>query len=221
MSKNQSSERKLTQAEIRRIELLKKREEKLFADGYKRHDITVSIEMVKKDGLRLVLPVELVIVGLFALIHKSDDLIDIVKNHPVKLIIGVVIFAIANIVLMVAHELIHAMFWAIGTEGGFKNIEFGIIKEQLVAYCNCKVPLPKSRYLIGGIMPVTILGIGLGIVSLITGSFLIMMIAIFQLGLGEGDMVITSKLLQYKTASKDVIYVDHPTELGAIVYERE
>ena len=226
MSEEQSSQRKLTQAEIRRIELIKEEEEKLFAEGYKRHDVTVSIETAKKEGLKFVLIAEFVIVCLLAIIHRItfgvDDLIYI-KNHPVKILIGVLIFVIANLVLMFVHEFIHALFWAIGTEGGFKNIEYGIFKEQsiLVLYCNCKVPLHRRKYMIGGIMPVTILGVGLGIVGIITGSILITFIAIYQLSCGMGDMVMSSKLLQYKTTSKDVIYRDHPTELGVIVYEKD
>ena len=43
MSEEQKTQRTLTPAEIRRAELLKQREEKLFAEGYVRHDLTTSI----------------------------------------------------------------------------------------------------------------------------------------------------------------------------------
>ncbi|MBR6152404.1 MAG: hypothetical protein IKQ25_14095 [Lachnospiraceae bacterium] len=51
MSEEQKTQRTLTQAEIRRAELLKQREEKLFADGYVRHDLTTTIEKANTAGL--------------------------------------------------------------------------------------------------------------------------------------------------------------------------
>lgn len=220
MNENQSAERTLTQAEIRRAELLKEREEKLFADGYERHDLTTTVEKANSTGYLLPLPFAAVIFILFIGLHGFKDTIDILKNHTGLWIAGVFAFLISNIVLAFVHECIHAIFWAMGTEHGFKDIELGFIKEQVTPYCTSKAPLSKGRYILGSLMPATILGLGFGIVGVVTGNFLLLMIGICQILAGAGDLLVSSMLLRYKTTGKDVVLMDHPTEVGLIVYDK-
>jgi len=220
MSEEEKTQRKLTQAEIRRAELLKQREEKLFADGYVRRDLTTSIEKANTSGLLLPLPFAAVIFILFMVLHGMSGTLEIIKNNFMLWMIGLCIFAVSNVVLAVVHEGIHAIFWAIGTENHFKDIEFGFIKEKITPYCTSKAPLTKGMYVLGSLMPATIIGLGFGIASVITGNFLLLVIGICQTFAGAGDLLVTKMLLQYKPTGKDMIILDHPTEVGLIVYER-
>ncbi len=219
MSEEQKTERTLTQAEIRRAELLKQREKKLFAEGYVRHDLTTSIEKANTAGLLYPLPFAAVIVILFMMLHGMGDTIEVIKNNFLLWMIGLFVFAISGVVLAVIHEGIHAIFWAIGTENHFKDIEFGFIKEKITPYCTSKAPLTKGMYILGSLMPATIIGLGFGIAGVITGNFLLMIIGVCQIFAGAGDLLVTSMLLRYKPAGKNVIIMDHPTEVGLIVYE--
>ena len=107
-----------------------------------------------------------------------------------------------------------------GTEHGFKDIELGFIKEQVTPYCTSKAPLSKGMYILGSLMPSMILGLGFGIAGVVTGNFLLLMIGVCQILAGAGDLLVSSMLLRYKTTGKDVVLMDHPTEVGLIVYER-
>ena len=220
MSEKEKTEHKLSEAEIRRAELLKQREEKLFADGYERTDLTISIEKANTTGLLLPLPIAVIIAVIFFALHGISETIDIVKNHFILWIIGLLLFVVSGVVLAVVHEGIHAIFWAMGTENHFKDIEFGFVKEKITPYCTSKAPLSKSVYIIGALMPMTIIGLGFGVAGIITGNFLLFMIGICQIFAGAGDLLVSSMLIRYKRKGKDMIIIDHPTEVGLIVYEK-
>ena len=70
-------------------------------------------------------------------------------------------------------------------------------------------------------MPMTILGVVLGIVSIFVGSWVILAIAAIQIIGGSGDILITSMLLRYDTKNKDVILIDHPTKIGLVAFEKD
>lgn len=221
MNEEQSSQRKLTQAEIRRAELLKEREEKLFAEGYERHDLTTTIETANSTALLLPLPFAVAISVSFIALNGIEDTINIIKNDFALWMIGMFVFMLSNVVLAFVHECIHAAFWAMGTENGLKDIELGFVKEKVTPYCTSKAPLSKGMYILGSIMPATILGLGFGIAGVITGNFLVMFIGVVQTFAGAGDLLVSGMLFKYKTAGKDTVIMDHPTEVGLIVYEKD
>jgi len=221
MSEEQGTQRELSQAEIRRAELLKEREEKLFAEGYERHDLTTTIEAANSTALLLPLPFAAAILILFFALHGIKGIIDILQNHLELWIAGMIVFMISSVVLAFVHECIHAAFWAMGTENGLKDIELGFIKEKVTPYCTSKAPLSKGMYILGSLMPATILGLGFGIAGVITGNFLVMVIGVVQTFAGAGDFLVSSMLFKYKTARKDTVIMDHPTEVGLIVYEKD
>ncbi|MBO4907955.1 MAG: hypothetical protein J5476_01610 [Lachnospiraceae bacterium] len=70
-------------------------------------------------------------------------------------------------------------------------------------------------------MPATIIGSRFGIAGVITGNSLLMIIGVCQIFAGAGDLLVITMLLRYKTTGKNVIIMDHPTEVGLIVYERD
>lgn len=220
MNDNQKPERTLSEAEIKRVELIKQREQGLFAEGYTRKDLTVSIEKANTLGLLITLPFAIAIVVLFLIFNGIHDTIYAVKNDYALWLIGCVIFLISCVVLALVHEGIHGLIWAMGSENHFKDIEFGFIKEKLTPYCTSKAPISKSLYILGALMPMTILGLGIGIASILTGNFIMMTIGAIQTLAGAGDFLITCLLLRHKSKGKKTIIIDHPTECGCIVYEK-
>ena len=70
-------------------------------------------------------------------------------------------------------------------------------------------------------MPMTVLGIILGIVSIFVGNIALWAVAVIQTMGGAGDILITVMLLAYKTSGKDCVFMDHPTQIGLVVFEKE
>ena len=211
----------LTEAELKRQAAFDEKEKKLLEKGYKRQDIVISVITANLVGLLLTLPFVAAIAGGYILrngIPEKPAVLD--ENPPLYfLMLGGII--VAMIILTVVHEKIHGWFWSIGAENGAKDIEFGFQKETLTPYCTCASPLSKSVYIIGSMMPMTILGVGLGIVSIFTNFLPLLVVAVFQTIGGAGDILISCMLLIRKTKGKDVVLLDHPTKIGLVAFEKE
>lgn len=211
----------LTPAEIKRQELFDEKEKEILAKGYKRKDIITTVLKANFVGILLTLPFVLLVVGGFVLKNGFFNIDSAINENPVMYFVKLAIIMVATGLLAVVHEKIHGWFWAIGAENGSKDIEFGFQKETLTPYCTCKSPLTKKMYILGSMMPMTILGVVLGIVSIFVGSWVVLAIAVLQIIGGSGDILITSMLLRYDTKDKDVILIDHPTKIGLVAFEKD
>lgn len=211
----------LTEAESKRQKLFDENEKKLLAKGYKRHDLIISVLTANVVGVLLTLPFIAVEVAFFLLRNGVPNFDQVLDENPVLFFVMLGVIVVSMVVLAVVHEKIHGWFWAIGAENGSKDIEFGFQKENLTPYCTCKSPLSKPLYILGSMMPMTIIGIIPGIVSIFIGNVVVLIIAALQIMGGAGDILISSMLLFHKTKGKDVILLDHPTKIGLVVYEKE
>ena len=211
----------LTEAEIRRQAVFDEKEKKLIEKGYKRQDIVISVITANFVGILLTLPFVAAVVAGYVLRNGKPFKPDILATRP-GLYFAVLAGIIAvTLVLTVLHEKIHGWFWTIGAENGAKDIEFGFQKETLTPCCTCTSPLSKSIYILGSMMPITILGVILGVVSIFVGFFPLLVIAIIQIIGGAGDILISVMLLMRKTKGKDVVLLDHPTKIGLVSFEKE
>lgn len=213
-------ERKLTEAEIKRKANFKAKEAALLEKGYKRKDLTISIAKANFVGVLLTIPFIAAILAGYYLYNGHFGVLTLLKDDSPTYFIYLAVIFVSFIPLAVIHELIHGFVWSRGTENGLKDIQYGFIKEQLTPYCACLCPLSKKMYIIGSMMPMTILGILLGIVSIFTGQLLLLVISLLQVLGGAGDILITSMLLRYKTKGKDVVLLDHPTDCGLVAFEK-
>lgn len=213
-------ERKLTEAEIKRKANFKAKETVLLEKGYKRKDLTISIAKANFVGVLLTIPFIAAILAGYYLYNGHFGVLTLLKDDSPTYFIYLAVIFVSFIPLAVIHELIHGFVWSRGTENGLKDIQYGFIKEQLTPYCACLCPLSKKMYIIGSMMPMTILGILLGIVSIFTGQLLLLVISLLQVLGGAGDILITSMLLRYKTKGKDVVLLDHPTDCGLVAFEK-
>ena len=211
----------LTEAEIKRQAAFDEKEKKLLAQGYKREDILISIVTANFAGILLTLPFIAAVAAGYILRNGLPNIGEIMRTNPVLYFAGLFGIILGTIPLVILHEKIHGWFWSIGAENGSKDIEFGFQKENLTPYCTCASPLSKPIYILGSMMPMTILGIVLGIVSIFIGNFVVMCIAALQIMGGAGDILISCMLLFRKTKGKDVILLDHPTKIGLVAFERE
>ena len=151
-----------------------------------------------------------------------------IRNYPVSRLVdtsmslhaqlmNVVVALLVLIPGIVAHELIHGIFFELFAENGFKSIKFSILPASKLfsPYCHCKDKLRKNHYRIGGIMPLVILGIVPAVISIIVGNLLLLYFGIFFTMAAAGDILVFTKLMKEK---KDTWIFDSPTEIGFSVY---
>lgn len=206
-------ERKLTQAEARRKERFEKISDDLIDEGFMRQDLIIDIVKANIGALVVMMPFIIVMGVLYytANMHKS---IGSFSLSSYMMFLGLFLF------LIIAHEFIHGITWSIFTPNHMKDIEFGVIWSAVTPYCTCGQPLSKKQFIIGAAMPTLILGFGLGIVSIVTGQFMMFLLAEALILGGGGDFLIIIKLLRFNSDRKEQLYYDHPYECGLVVFER-
>ena len=200
----------LSAAEQKRLDRFEKTSEELEQQGYTRHDLT--IRMGKANGFTLCLMLLLFVVGygLFYLVHHR---LDFTQVHYV-------IIVILALLLTVLHELIHGFCFSLFTPHRIGDIEFGIMKPSLTPYCTCLVPLKKEHYLFGILMPFILLGVLPMAAGILLGQPDVLFLGIIMAAGAGGDLLIAWRILRYQSQAKEIIFMDHPTEAGCVVFER-
>ncbi len=207
-----AKERKLTEKEQIRLERFNEVAASMEEQGYRKTLLTVSILWANVFAIFLLLAAAVIGIVLFVL--KYDDLFG--RLSILESVILIIIF----LALIVIHELIHGIGWSLSTKNGFKDIEFGVMLDSLTPYCTCSQPLSKGQYILGAMLPLIILGILPMIAGILIGSFYTMMMGVIMTASAAGDILIVLKILRYKSRAKDVVYMDHPTEAGGVIFER-
>ena len=205
--------RKLSESEQKRKKLYEEKKKELLAQGYEEKDLTIGV--VYANIMAFVLGLPIIILLLILFIYKNQSGIYTFSIY------GPVVFLIVFAVLVVVHELIHGLFWAIYAKNHLKSIEFGFMISSLTPYCCCKDMLTKPQYIVGGIMPTVLLGIVPAVISIFTGSLFWFIMGELMILAGGGDLTILLKLLRYKSKKEEILYMDHPYECGLVVFERE
>ena len=211
---DEEKKRKLSPAEEKRLARYEAVSEQLKEKGYERTELTVGIVKANVFAILLGLPVIAVGLLLFCLVNPDTEYKNIFSGR------SLFIFLAAFIVLVVVHELIHGLTWGLFTEHHFKDIEFGFVKEYMTPYCACSCPLTKGKYIAGALMPLFILGIIPIAAAIAAGSWLLLWIGIVMVLSAGGDILLTFNILKHKNRSADVLYLDHPTQAGGVIFER-
>lgn len=208
-------QRQLTKRESARMEELKKKEEQLREQGFTRVDLTVGIVAANILAILIMLPFILIDILAFVMVNEKGEF-SFFHENPLYTFLILIVFLIC----IVLHELIHGAVWGACAPGHFKDIEFGIIWSALTPYSTCKSELKRYQYIIGAVMPTIILGFLSAVIAALTGSGGILFISVFMILGGGGDFLIIGKLLAYKGKGKEYVILDHPNELGLIIFER-
>ncbi len=205
--------RALSPAEERRLRAFEALSESMLAQGYQRAELTVSI--VKANVFAVVLLIPLLIVGIGLFLLNNREMSGFSGGPVWMLLFAVVLFA-----LIVVHELIHGLSWALFADHHWKDIEFGFMKQYLTPYCTCCVPLSKGQYIFGALMPLIVLGILPMLAGILMGSFSVLLMGIIMADAAAGDILIVWKILRYRSGAGDIVYMDHPTQAGGVIFEK-
>ena len=208
--KDNEKEKQLTEAEQKRAERFARISEEMTQQGYTRHDLTIGIGKANLFALLLLIPLTVIGYGLYFLVHRS---LDLASSHFLLMLV-------AFLVLIVVHELIHGVCWSIFTPGHFRDVEFGVMRSSLTPYCTCLVPLGKKQYIFGAVMPLLVLGILPMIAAIIIGNPDLLFLGILMADSGVGDIMIIRRILAFRSGAKEIVYMDHPTEAGGVVFDR-
>jgi hypothetical protein len=119
---------------------------------------------------------------------------------------------------IVLHELIHGLAWMFAGKLSFKEMKFGFQVKTLTPYAHCTVPVPKSAYVIGTMMPVIVLGFGPFLVSIANGNGWILLFGVLFTFAAVGDFLIVWLI---RTVPWNAMVEDHPENAGCFVYENE
>ena len=120
--------------------------------------------------------------------------------------------------LIIVHELIHGMTWAIFAKNHFHAIDFGIVWSTLSPYCACFEPLKKWQYLLGTAMPTLVLGGGGAVAAVMSNQLLLFFAAEYMILSGGGDFQLILKSIL--TDKRGSVYCAHPYECGFAVFEK-
>ena len=204
--------RMLTPAEERRLRAFEELSASMTGQGYRRTELTISIVGANAFAVVLLIPLLFVGIGLFLWKNKAFG----GSLHPA----GPVLFFIVMLVLVVVHELIHGLSWSLFAEHHWGDIEFGFMKQYLTPYCTCGVPLTRGQYIFGALMPLFVLGVLPMAAGILLGSLPVLLMGIVMADAAAGDIQIVWKILRYKSGAAELVYIDHPTQAGGVVFEK-
>ena len=88
------------------------------------------------------------------------------------------------------HEVLHGVGWCLGTKKKWKSIYIGMMWSSLTPYCHCKEPLEPGKYLIGCLLPGTLLGLGIYLAAFLTGSNVLLWLSLLNVLGAGGDLLI-------------------------------
>lgn len=159
------------------------------------------------------IPFSILTVGVTFSLFLSN--IEYSKEEVYKLNFFLCLFAF--IILTIIHELIHAFFFGIYAQGGFKTIKFGINWKAMAPYCHCNEPIKVKNYRIAILMPTVFLGFIPLIIGFIVGEINIVAVSTFMIIGGIGDFIALWMLKDFK---KDTIVLDHPNKMGFFYKEQ-
>lgn len=120
------------------------------------------------------------------------------------------------LLLVVAHEFIHAIGWKYAGGLTFRDFKIGLMWKTLSPYCHATKPMSIRAYRFGAILPCITLGIiPVATATLIGNGYIAILGGILTAG-AVGDIYVLW-LLRHIPATKYVI--DHPTRVGCIVLD--
>lgn len=184
-----------------------KQRENLLKKGYKENIEIISV--LKANIMAIILSIPFIIIFSYIYFLKWHELSFSFSSE-------VIIYLIVMILSIPIHELLHGLGWSIFCEKGFKSVRFGIMKPSFTPYCNCKEPLNFIGYLVGGGLPLILLGIVPCIIGILIQNAGILYIGFFGILAAGGDMTIILNLLKYRKG----IFLDHPSECGFIAFTK-
>lgn len=212
---NYTREANMTKDENMRLNDFNKISQSYIYDGYTFKEKGMGILKANLITFFISIPFFFASVFLFKLIHKEYDLPSFLFEDK-----GMLYLIMGFVVLIIVHELLHGLTWSIFTPNGIKDIAFGFVWKYLTPYASCRVPLYKSQYLLGVLMPFFVLGLIPTVVGFAMGNFFVFLVGIIFILAAGGDIIMTYLILSYKKSKQYLFVYDHPTKMAVRFFEK-
>lgn len=185
-------------------------------ENYNQDELTLHAGKAQLLGLFYPIPFAAISAFMFYLIWGESKFISpfvylqkFYGNFSIPILLAILFIGI------ILHEFINGFTWAQFASNGLKSMKYGVIWKFLTPYCHCKEPLLAKHYIIGGLMPAIILGFIPSIISIILGSYGLLLFGIFFIFAGGGDFMMVLMLL--KEPANNLVQ-DHPTKVGCYIF---
>ena len=130
-----NNKRKLTEKELKRKNDFEKLSSEMQQKGYKMKNVVINTQKAKYFALLVMFPFMALTFWLYNNVN-GFNLDGISWGYAVAL-------PLLILCLIIVHELIHGITWAIFAKNHFHAIDFGIVWSTLSPYCTCFKPLKK------------------------------------------------------------------------------
>lgn len=212
----------LTEAEKQRQADFEVVRSQLEADGYTCHEKILTPVYANTMSIVYMLPFALLFIVLYCLYNGVfSKQIDFKSFSIWAFELRLLLVIVGMVICMVAHELIHGLFFGIFAKNGWKSVSFGFNKAAFAPYCTTKETLTKKQYIIAAVMPTIVLGFALGAVAIFIGNVWFFAVTVVMVFGGGGDFIMIHNLLKIKSKGKDVLFFDHPTAIGSYFFVKE
>ena len=191
---------------------IKKMEKNL--DSYTREKLTINMLVATVFSLVIFVLVFAVFIGAYYLIYGMEG-IEVVHNASW---IQELVFLFALVAGVVLHELVHGICWSQCVDGGWKTIKFGVMWKSLSPYCHCSEPMKVRNYKFGALAPLFVVGVFPAVISLLVGSFGLLLFGAMFIAGAAGDIMVVWTLRHTKA---DDYVEDHPSEAGCWIYREK
>lgn len=205
-SKISKNKKKLTGAEIKRLEEFNRIREEFIEQGYKEKHLNVSTLKANVMVLITTVPIAVIFYLLFFAIYGGNY-----KYTRLDIVFWFIVF-----VGIVIHESIHGITWAVFCKKKWRAIGFGVDWSTLTPYCCCSEGLAFKKYALGCAMPTIVVGLLPYIIGLILGNYFLAMFGVLHIVAGGGDVYVLWLIRKVKNA----IIVDHPYLVGCVAFEK-
>lgn len=137
-------------------------------------------------------------------------------------ILPTIILLIAYILYIPIHELLHGITFVLGTKHSWKELKFGLVLSNGLAYCIPLVPETIRRVRWSLMMPLYVVCIPLYIYAVMTEQFGLAVYAVFLAAGSVGDIVYLWKLRRFKANQymMEELPTRHGYEIGFHIYEK-
>jgi hypothetical protein len=177
-------------------------------------DLSISMDKANVYSLVIALPGAALLIGVYILRWKPDDLIAGFNSLFSNLIIFLVVFFLG----ILLHELIHGLTWMLFGQKPFRAIKFGFQLKTFTPYAHCIEPMKVNAYRIGAAMPGILLGLLPALIGIITGNGWLMAFGVLFTAAAGGDFLI---LWLIRNVDGDKLVEDHPTRVGCYILENQ
>lgn len=193
----------------KRLDNYEMQREQMLELGYKESVGTISI--IKANIMAFVTAGPFVILAIILYLIIWDEIsfnFNLLSSY---------IFLVSMIISIPLHEFIHGFTWHLFCKHKWKSIHFGVMWEFLTPYCHCKEPLNFRHYIIGGLMPLIVLGFGISSLGIALNRPILLAIGAINILSAGGDTTIAFMLLKYRKSE----ILDHPTDCGFVAFSKE